>query len=100
MEEGVYEVPDKFHDFEVFVWTLVDSDDAKDGVPENLVMHDTCHFVIYFSKLRSVGSFPQDCSLHFYHKPMEEQRKPPNVSLYFLPYNIVGLSNTTTIHTT
>ncbi|KAF8630308.1 hypothetical protein AX15_003001 [Amanita polypyramis BW_CC] len=47
VEEGVYEVPDKFNDFEVFVWTLVDSDDAKDGVPENLVMRHTCHFVIY-----------------------------------------------------
>ena len=47
VEEGVYKVPDKFHDFEVFVWTLVDSDDAKDGVPENLVMQDTRHFVIY-----------------------------------------------------
>jgi hypothetical protein len=47
VEEGVYEVPDKFHDFEFFVWTLVDSDDAKDGVPEDLVMQDTRHFVIY-----------------------------------------------------
>lgn len=47
MEEGVYEVPDKFHDFKAFVWTFVDSDEAKDGAPENLVMHHTRHFVIY-----------------------------------------------------
>ncbi|KAF8627245.1 hypothetical protein AX15_004464 [Amanita polypyramis BW_CC] len=48
VEEGVYEVPDKFHDFEVFVWTLVDSDASdKDRVPKNLVMPGTRHFVIY-----------------------------------------------------
>ena len=32
VEEGVYEVPDKCHQFEVFVWTLVDSDSSKDGI--------------------------------------------------------------------
>jgi len=36
--EGVYRVPHESHDFEVFIWTLVDSDDAKDGVPKNLDM--------------------------------------------------------------
>src|SRR5271154_347405 len=47
VEEGVYKVPDRFHAFKVFVWTLVDSDEAQDGVPGYLVMQDTSHFVIY-----------------------------------------------------
>jgi hypothetical protein len=46
VEEGVYQVPEEFHDFETFVWTLVDSDE-EDKVPENLVMRHTRHFVIY-----------------------------------------------------
>ncbi|KAF8624106.1 hypothetical protein AX15_006042, partial [Amanita polypyramis BW_CC] len=46
VEEGVYEVPDKFQNFKVFVWTLVDSDHAEAKVPEDLVMHGTRHFVI------------------------------------------------------
>lgn len=46
VEEGVYKVPEDFHDFKVFVWTLVDSDTAKD-VPENLVWPGTHHFLIY-----------------------------------------------------
>ena len=51
VEEGVYKVPDDFYDFELFPWTLVDSDDARDGVPENLVMWHTCHFLIYCTSL-------------------------------------------------
>jgi len=47
VEEGVYQVPDEFYNFKFFVWTLVDSDFSKDGVPENLVMRNTRHFVIY-----------------------------------------------------
>ena len=47
VEEGVYEVPEKFQAFEFFVWTLVDSDYAKGGVPEDLVMQGTRHFLIY-----------------------------------------------------
>ncbi|KAK2464475.1 hypothetical protein APHAL10511_003454 [Amanita phalloides] len=49
VEEGVYKVPDEFHDFTVFVWTLVDSDEDEGGVPENLVMRHTRHSVIYCS---------------------------------------------------
>ena len=52
VEEGVYVVPDKFNDFEVFVWTLVDSDGAEGGVPENLVIQHTRHFVIYCTSPR------------------------------------------------
>lgn len=49
VEEGVYEVPRGFKPsrFQVFVWTLVDSDEAVDGVPPHLVPHGTHHFVIY-----------------------------------------------------
>ena len=47
MEEGVYEVPEKFHDFKVFVMTLVGSNDAMDRVPEDLVVPSTRHCVIY-----------------------------------------------------
>ncbi len=47
VEEGVYRVPDDFQEFRAIVWTLVDADYAKDGVPEDLVMRNTRHFVIY-----------------------------------------------------
>ena len=47
VEEGAYKVPDEFQAFQAFVWTLVDSDDSKDGVPEDLVTHNTRHFLIY-----------------------------------------------------
>ena len=47
VEEGVYKVPDDFQEFRVSVWTLVDPDYAKDGVPEDLVMGNTHQFVIY-----------------------------------------------------
>lgn len=47
--EGVYQAPrcyDSTH-FHKFVWTLVDSDEAIDGVPSRLVPHGTRLFVIY-----------------------------------------------------
>ena len=49
MNEGVYQVPEGFgaSRFRPFVWTLVDSDEAKEGVPDNLVSRGTRHFVIY-----------------------------------------------------
>ncbi|KAK2462507.1 hypothetical protein APHAL10511_005477 [Amanita phalloides] len=49
VEEGVYKVPDEFKasHFQVFIWTLVDSDEAKDGVPNHLVTRHTRHSVIY-----------------------------------------------------
>ncbi len=34
-------------DFQFFVWTLVDSDEAGEGVPHRFVTHETRHFVIY-----------------------------------------------------
>jgi len=48
-QEGVYEAPPghKPSFFKTFVWTLVDSDESKDGVPPQLVPHGTRHFVIY-----------------------------------------------------
>ena len=49
MNEGVYQVPKSFDNdrFEPFVWTLVDSDHAKEGLPSHLVEQGTRHFVIY-----------------------------------------------------
>lgn len=49
VEEGVYEVPSGFKSssFRVFVWTLVDSDEAAEGVPPRLITHGTRLFAIY-----------------------------------------------------
>ena len=49
VEEGVYVLPDKFgaSDFQFWVWTLVDSDEAGEGVPHRFVGHETRHFAIY-----------------------------------------------------
>jgi len=40
-----------FHvnEFKIFVWTLVDSDQAQDGVPPDLVRNHTRLFVLYAS---------------------------------------------------
>jgi hypothetical protein len=49
VEEGVYAMPADFQqaEFHTILWTLVDSDESKEGVPPYLVMHDTSLFVIY-----------------------------------------------------
>jgi hypothetical protein len=49
VEEGVYKMPPDFQDaqFKTIVWTLVDSDEAKDGVPQHLIPHGTRLYVIY-----------------------------------------------------
>jgi hypothetical protein len=47
VEEGVYLVPYEFRAFKAFAWTLVDSDESQDGIPEYLVVQNTRHFVIY-----------------------------------------------------
>jgi hypothetical protein len=54
VDEGVYETPYGFPPgyFKTFVWTLVDSDANKEGVPPNLVDHGTRLFVIYTTSPR------------------------------------------------
>jgi hypothetical protein len=49
VDEGVYQIPRDFptFSFKTFVWTFVDSDQSKDGVPPHLVPHETCYYVIY-----------------------------------------------------
>jgi hypothetical protein len=49
VKEGVFKEPADFLSSQYcgFIWTLVDADDAKDGVPEKLVPNNTGHFVIY-----------------------------------------------------
>ena len=49
VEEGVYQAPDNFRPsfFHKFVWTIVDSDDSKEGIPTGLVPHGTRLFMIY-----------------------------------------------------
>ena len=49
VEEGVYESPERprLDVFKTLVWTLVDSDQAKERVPPHLAEHDTPHFIIY-----------------------------------------------------
>jgi hypothetical protein len=49
VDEGVYQLPagplkDRF---KTIVWTLVDSDESKEGVPDYLVSRGTSLFVIY-----------------------------------------------------
>jgi len=39
-------------DFHIFVWTLVDSDEAKEGIPSCLVLHGTRLYVLYSTSLR------------------------------------------------
>src|SRR5262245_472445 len=54
VEEGVYQAPPKFRKthFQAIVWTLVDSDESKEGVPEALIVHGTRLFVIYATSPR------------------------------------------------
>ena len=49
VEEGVYYMGTDYNkaDFNTFVWTLVDSDEAESGVPESLVPQSTLFSVIY-----------------------------------------------------
>src|SRR5258708_37156680 len=49
VDAGVFVVPDNFpsSEFNSFIWTLVNSDAARDGVPEFLVEGGTMHFVIF-----------------------------------------------------
>jgi len=49
VEEGVYKMPGDFQTAELkpFIWTLVDSDEAPQGVPDYLVPHTTPLFVIF-----------------------------------------------------
>ena len=49
VEEGVYESPERaLHTvFKTLVWTFVDTDQAKEGVPPHLAEHRTKHFIIY-----------------------------------------------------
>jgi hypothetical protein len=49
VEEGVFQAPSTFlsSQYRGFVWTLVDADEATDGVPEQLVPNHTGHFIIY-----------------------------------------------------
>jgi hypothetical protein len=54
VQEGVYEVPRSFKPsyFQTFVWTLVDSDEAMDGIPPHLIPRSTRLFVIYSTSPR------------------------------------------------
>jgi len=51
VEDGVYEMAQDFHknEFKIFVWTLVDWDQAPGGVPPELVRNRTRLFVLYAS---------------------------------------------------
>ena len=49
VEEGVYEMPADFQqaNFKSYIWTLVDSDEAPEGVPPYLVPHRTPLSVVF-----------------------------------------------------
>jgi len=51
VDDGVYKMAPDFHvnEFKIFVWTLVDSDQAPGGVPPELVRNRTRLFVLYAS---------------------------------------------------
>jgi hypothetical protein len=51
VDNGVYKMAADFHvnEFKIFVWTLGDSDQAKDGIPPELVRNRTRLFVLYAS---------------------------------------------------
>ncbi|EDR06022.1 uncharacterized protein LACBIDRAFT_294749 [Laccaria bicolor S238N-H82] len=53
-EDGVYEMPADFQraNLKSYIWTLVDSDEAPDGVPPYLVPHRTPLFVIFSTSPR------------------------------------------------
>jgi hypothetical protein len=56
VREGVYKLPSDWRhdDFRCIVWTLVDSDENRDGVPPYLVPHGTLLFVIFSSSPAAV----------------------------------------------
>ena len=49
VHEGVFLKPDRFSPrfFKTILWTLVDSNESWEGVPEDLITHGTRLFVIY-----------------------------------------------------
>ena len=49
VDEGVYMLPPDWNhdDFRCIVWTLVDSDESKEGVPPRLIPHGTLLYVLY-----------------------------------------------------
>ncbi|KAH9176577.1 hypothetical protein EDB89DRAFT_1846156 [Lactarius sanguifluus] len=48
VKEGVFEVPPDYHstDLKTRVWTFIDADDSKDGIPDYLAPHETNHLII------------------------------------------------------
>ena len=55
VDDGVYKMAPDFHfnEFKIFMWTLVDSDQAPGGVPPELVWNRTHLFVLYASSPNS-----------------------------------------------
>jgi hypothetical protein len=53
VKERVYESPERARHtiFKTLVWTLVDTDPAKSGVPPHFAVHGTKHFIIYTTSL-------------------------------------------------
>ena len=51
VEDGVYKMAQDFYinEFKIFVWTLVDADQAQDSVPAEFVWNRTRLFVLFAS---------------------------------------------------
>ncbi|KAF8493664.1 hypothetical protein F5888DRAFT_714950 [Russula emetica] len=49
VEEGVYVMAPNFYraEYKMIVWTLIDSDQSKDGIPDQFIDHNMPFFVIY-----------------------------------------------------
>ncbi|KAH9009986.1 hypothetical protein EDB83DRAFT_2234549 [Lactarius deliciosus] len=53
--EGVFVVPPDHPptDFKIHIWTFIDADDSKDGIPDHVATHRTRHLIILTSSPKS-----------------------------------------------
>jgi len=74
------------NEFKIFVWTLVDSDQAKDGVPPQLVENRTRLFVLYASSPNRDRwkRLHKNVERHRNHEPMDLERDSSSVRLLHL----------------
>jgi hypothetical protein len=67
VQEGVFEAPSKFssHQYQTYVWALVDADEATSGIPEGLIARFTRLFTVY-------STFPARSRWARVHKTVNE----------------------------
>ncbi|KAH9176571.1 hypothetical protein EDB89DRAFT_2065396 [Lactarius sanguifluus] len=59
VEEGVFVVSPDYPstDIKARIWTLVDTDDSKDGIPDYLAPHETNYYIMFLSSVGSMATF-------------------------------------------